>query len=262
MEKTTILNFDSYNSDYNTSQQYNTYTFDNSSANTAHNSFNTTFTLPFPIRNVKQIRLKSAEIPIIFNNVRATSYTNTFSYSGDNITFKTISLSDANYTDITLLIADLNTKITATYPDDGMSFSLVSNKVRITSTTLTSIYVKTTLLGEMLGFWTSTNTMGTGYTQAILPYLLSLDLYIMMYFPNVGTQIKNASGTNGNFKIPLNAVNGSIYYLNEGMSYIQTIDCSIVFLDKINICLLDRYGNSLNSLGSDFSATLEFIHDE
>ena len=76
-----------------------------------------------------------------------------------------------------------------------MTFSLVSDKVRITSTTLTSIYVKTTLLGEMLGFWTSTNIMGTGYTQAILPFLLSLDLYVMMYFPNIGTQIKDVSGT-------------------------------------------------------------------
>ena len=255
----TILHFDSYSATYNTSQQYSTYTISNSSSSSAANSFNCTWQLPFQLKNVKQIKLKSVEIPIAINSVRANSNTNTFSYSSDNITFKTISLSDANYTDITLLIADLNTKITATYPSDNLTFSLVSSKVRLTSTSITNIYIANTLLSEMLGFWTGTNTIATNYTQATLPYILSLDLYLMLYFPNISTQQKNVSGNNGHFKVPLNSVNGSIYYMSEATSYIQIIDCDINVLEKLTVCVLDRWGNSLNSNGYDYSMSLEII---
>ena len=49
-----ILHFDSLYATYSTSQQYNTFKFDNSQASSsAISSYNAEFTLPYAIKNVK-----------------------------------------------------------------------------------------------------------------------------------------------------------------------------------------------------------------
>ena len=92
MSKTQIMHFDSLSGVYNTSRQNNSYAFDNSNANNSYNSYNADYKLPYALHNVKQIKLKSVEIPVKINSVRANSNTNIFYYSADNITYKSFTL--------------------------------------------------------------------------------------------------------------------------------------------------------------------------
>ena len=208
---------------------------------------------------MKKITLKSIEIPVKINSVRNNSNTNIFSYSADNITYKSFTLIDEDFTDISVLITRLNERVVATYPADNMTFSLVSNKVKLTSTVLTTIYIKDTTLAFMCGFDSYTNLLTTNNNSAQLPYLLSMDLYLNFNITNVSSITNNANGLPSSFKISLNSVCNSIFYYGENTSYTQTINignCPV--LEKISVCITDRWGYSLNSLGMDYSFSLAF----
>ena len=71
----------------------------------------------------------------------------------------------------------------------------------------------------------------------------------------------NTSNVNCSFKIPLNAINGVIYYHEQITT--NYVNCSFNSLSYLDCYVYDRWGYSLNAMGTDFSFTLEiqFIVD-
>ena len=107
----------------------------------------------------------------------------------------------------------------------------------------------------MLGFNPNINSMNTNLTIAQIPYKLSIDDYINLYIANTSNQNINTSNVNCSFKIPLNAINGVIYYHEQITT--NYVNCSFNSLSYLDFYVYDKYGYSLNSNGTNFSFTLE-----
>jgi hypothetical protein len=266
------LHFDSILKDcsYNTSTSLNTYSFVAGSPIFNFNSFNCIFTLNQPLKNIRAIQLCSIELPISFPNVRAVSNLNTFSILDISNNQYNISLPDKNYNSITSLIIDLNTYYTTAYPSVNIVFSQSStsyytNNLQITSTNTiftSGIYINTTSLSYMLGFRNSTNQIGNKFVIAGSIYNLNMDNYLNLYIGGINQTSTNPNNSNniGSFKIPLNAVNGVVYYSSIGTTYNQIVYTNhSLTIQKITCVIYDRYGFSLNSNGLDYSFTLAFL---
>ena len=94
------------------------------------------------------------------------------------------------------------------------------------------------------------------------PYNLNVDNYISMYIPRISQSSCQGNNTNITFKIPLNSIYISIYYMNEYNSLKQEIrinDKNLI-LTEFDILLLDRFGNNLN-IKNDYSFTLRILYD-
>ena len=266
----TIVNFDSLNGAiYNNSNTYNTYNFNTSYLNTSPNAFNANFNLQTPLRNVKRIHLKSIEIPIGYNNIRANSKTNIIgvatAYDGTLYTnIYSVSLADKTYSSITVLLTDINTTFATLYPSVNIVFNVVNGYVTVTSTTsgtfTNNIYIVPTNLAYMLGFRSGLNTLATRLTTSATVYMLNVDNYINMYISNLSTQATyNQNGILCHFKIITNATSGIVYYSSENNSYAQSIEVnSHIPITSLNIVMTDRWGFSLNSSSLDYSFTLAF----
>ena len=264
------INFDSLNgATYNTSSQFNTYTFNSSYLNTAPNAFNATFNLQTPLRNIKKIYLKSIEIPIGFNNIRANSKTNIIGvatgYDGTSyINIYSITLADKTYTSITSLISDINLAFATLYPSVNIIFAVSNSYITVTSssssTFTTNIYVVPTNLSYMLGFRNNLNTMATRLITSACVYMLNVDNYINMYITNLSAQAThNNNGVCSHFKIITNTTNGVVYYSSESNSYQQCIEVNHqIPLTNLNVVLTDRWGYSINASGLDYSFSLMF----
>ena len=65
------------------------------------------------------------------------------------------------------------------------------------------------------------------------------------------------------FKIPLNSSQNVIYFNSENSSFTQDINFNDVnyIINKLDVIITDRYANSINSNGLDYSFSLgiEFI---
>ena len=268
----TIVNFDSLNgATYNNSNTFNTYNFNTAYLNTSPNAFNATFNLQTPLRNVKRIHLKSIEIPIGYNNVRANSKTNIIGVATayDSVTgifsnIYSVSLADKTYSSITTLLADINSTFVTLYPSVNVVFSLVNGYITVASSSsavfTSNIYVIPTNLAYMLGFRTGLNTLATRLTTAATVYMLNIDNYINMYISNLSTQsTHNQNGVLCHFKIITNTTNGVVYYSAESNSYPQSIEVnSHIPITSLNVVMTDRWGYSLNASGLDYSYTLAF----
>jgi hypothetical protein len=90
-------------------------------------------------------------------------------------------------------------------------------------------------------------------------YNLNIDNYLNFIIMNVPTNNTNVNNFVCSYKIPLNAVNGSIYYNFLNSTYNQDIEINNVnyILDKFIVRIKDRYNNDINSQGADFSFTLK-----
>ena len=111
-------------------------------------------------------------------------------------------------------------------------------------------------MNKVLGFNNSIDT--TGVLTAVNRFNLNIDNYLNMAIINVPSSNQNANNLICSFKIPLNSVNGTIYYHYANSTYEQYIENSDInfILDKFSIKILDRFGNSINPNGADYSFTL------
>ena len=166
--------------------------------------YDCTFTLSNPLRNVQRLYLKSIEMPISFNNIRSANGTNTFQITVLN-TIYIITIDENNYTSITTLLNDINTKLHLVLPN--ITFGLnMKNKVIITmtgySSNTTIQFTKSRLLNIILGF---TSLSYINNITAENNYLLAYDNYISMFIQDI--PVKSSSFTTQliSFKIPLNA---------------------------------------------------------
>ena len=220
--------------------------------------FNTTWTLSNPLRQVKNIYIKSIELPINFLNVR--NGTNTISLTYNNVV-NTITLTSNQYTDINTLLTDINTNFTSN--SINLAFSLNTNGyVTLNYTSGTQYYYQfqTTPLLNILGYTKNQliSRSNSLPSTATLLYNLNYDNYISLYLQNIPHNSKSVNQL-CSFKIPLNAVNGVVYFNAENINFTQyiTITDKNFVVDKISIAVYDKFGNTLNS-SYDYSLTLAF----
>jgi hypothetical protein len=245
----------------------------------SYHCYNTTILINKPISNIKEISLKSLEMPIFFNNIRSANNSNVFSFifSSSSLNFNNISIGvtipESNYTSINSLLSALNTSIsTALSAYIGVSFVLtLTNTYYITITSNCNVIVlsKSILMNNILGFSTSQTyslfTLGNLFITTTNLYCLNVDNYINLYITNLNSgSDTNANGRLLTFKIPCNCVTGQILYLGDSNTFTQTISITDPFyvLSKLNIMILDRFGFPINGGNAFFSFTLGINYDK
>ena len=214
---------------------YDTYYSDKKADNNSYKiSFKTDNLL-----NVKNIHLKSVEIPICLNNMRSPY--NVFYYSIAKLTttsYYNFTLPEKVYTSIYTLIIDLNALIVTniqpkldigeTAPIFYVSSDYV-NKLYITHFTINTTinFINDGLMKYYLGYSDTilksySNILTTIKTLFIFQncYNLNFDSYYDLSFTNIPTLSKN-NNISCDFKLPINSIQNSIFYYNERNNYLQ-----------------------------------------
>ncbi len=263
-----FLHLDTEYSEYSSDNTNNTYVFDNSNQNAWINSFNTVFSLSRPITGCKRMYLKSVEMPLVFNTVRAANNSNILSiypYSDPNTVY-TIILPDKSYSSVSTLLNDINSALSTNYPSLGITFQMNGNLVQMNYPTTSQWdyganfqdnLLTQTILGFDPAFYVFENPNGV-LLGNWLPQL-NYDLYLNMLFYKFPNNNPNNGLVPCSFKLPLNAPNGPgiVYYNGENSTFLQYIDIpENTTINQIGIAILDRYGFSINNGGSDWSLTL------
>ena len=94
---------------------------------------------------------------------------------------------------------------------------------------------------------------------------MNVDNYLNFYITSLNSgSDTNASGRLLTFKIPLNAINGSVLFLGESNSFHQRISITDPFyvLSKFNIMVLDRFGFPINGGNAHYSFKLGITYDK
>ena len=236
-----------------------------------YHCYNTNININKPIRSIKEISLKSLEMPIFFNNIRSPNQSNLFSFNFDFDIYSNISISftipEYNYNSITALLLVLNNSISSALVSyTGILFVLtLTNKYYITIThNCTSLTLFSNILTNyILGFNSGT------YTDSIITttnfYCLNVDNYINLYITNLNSgSDTNANGRLLTFKIPLNTITGNILYIGESNTFTQTISITDPYyvLNSLNIMILDRFGFPINGGNANYSFTLGITYEK
>jgi len=200
-------------------------------------------------RRIRSISLKNAQIPIGFYNIRAP-------YNTMTINSVTYTVPPGNYTS-TSFLATINTTIGnslgvfALNPAQNlMTFTAGTGSVTLTVTPLSLL--------SFLGF---TNGQSGPFITAVNSYIVNFDTYINIWIENLGQSSLEPSQIT--FKLPLNVNSGGILQWSELSQFTQKVLVTDrgVRLDRLNITVLDRYGNIINNNGIDWSFTLEIEAD-
>jgi len=232
--------------------------------------YNTNILVNKPIPNIKEISLKSIEMPLFFNNIRTANNSNVFSFSFSFGVYNNIPIScsipESNHITITSLINALNSSIVSAlnlYINVSCilyySDYYISIQHNFTSLTLNKNILTNYILGFNTGTYTTSPIITTNF------YCLNVDNYINLYITNLNSgSDTNANGRLLTFKIPLNAVNGQILYLGESNTFIQTISITDPYfvLSSLNIMILDRFGFPINGGNANYSFTLGITYDK
>ena len=260
----TIVNIDTNGATYLQNSPLCTFRNVSNVSYLAPNAFQSRVYLPYPLMGCYRMFLKNVQLPLAINNIRSTSNLNTFSVysgkdaSGNLLNNLTIILPDGYYSTITSLINEINNLFVSNYPSYNIVLSQNtsnSNYLQINSTSFSSVYVVDTNLSKMLGFSSSLNTISTNVTYANIIYRLSIDDYINIYIGNTSTNCINTTKGLCTFKVPLNSNSGVVFYFETSNSIFATCDFST--LSYLDIYVFDKLNYSLNSMGVDFSMTLQ-----
>ena len=227
----------------------------------SNDCFNARFVLDKPIENASRIYLKSLEMAINFNNIRNVGTMNQIIMSTNLGNTYTVTIAQGNYTTMSSLLTVINNAFVGVIPSTTVTFSVSGNTISVsaTSSTITSFALKETILSKyILGF---RNVSFSGLTaSASVNYVLNIDNYILMYINNVSSDNTSSNGNIfSSFKIPLNAINGVIYYYSDQIGlkqYIRLLN-STQRISYLNVSILDRFGNVLIANNSDYSFSLE-----
>ena len=109
--------------------------------------FNARYQLSTPLVDIHSISLKSLEMPINFNNIRASGTLNVFSiYTNVGLTYN-VSIPSFNHSTITTLISALNSAFVGMVPTTTFTFSVQGNYVTLsaTSSIVTSFVINSTV---------------------------------------------------------------------------------------------------------------------
>ena len=229
--------------------------------------YDCTFTLSNPLRNVKNIYLKSIEMPISFNNIRASNSTNVFviTIHGNGFTTRRpVLINEFNCTTITSLLTAINEQLSIVLP--SVSFHSVDKYVYLKLTDLPNNtvvnFLPSKLLSVILGFTQLSYTV-TNEIKADNSYLLAYDNYISLYLQDIPVKSTGYSNQLISYKIPLNAVNGIVYYLQELNSFSQCVEITDknYILNRLRVVVYDRFGLPITN-GLDYSFSLAVNYHE
>ena len=223
--------------------------------------YDCTFTLSNPLRNVEKIYLKSIEMPISFNNIRASNHTNVFviTIHGNGFTTRRpVLINEFNCTTITSLLTAINEQLNIVLP--SVSFHSVDKYVYLKLTELPNNtvvnFLPSKLLSVILGFTQLSYTV-TNEIKADNSYLLAYDNYLSLYLQDIPVKSTGYSNQLISYKIPLNAVNGMVYYLQELNSFSQCVEITDqnYILNRLRVVVYDRFGETITN-GLDYSFSL------
>ena len=230
-----------------------------------YHCYNNNILINKPISNIKEISLKSIEMPLFFNNIRNSNNSTLFSFKFDYGSYNNVSLgitiNENNYISINSLLYAINSAISSalvSYSGLSIVLSVVNTYyIQIDHNCKTLILNKCLLINNILGF----NTVTYLVTPIISTnfYCLNVDNYLTMYITNLsGADSTNVNGRLLSFKIPLNTVNGNILYYGESSTFIQTISITDpkFILTSMHIMILDRFGFPINGGNAHYSFTL------
>ena len=200
-------------------------------------------------RRIRSISLKNAQVPIGFYNVRAP-------YNTMNVNSIVYTVPPGNYSAASFL-ATLNTTI-------GNSVGVFATNQSLNLVTFTAgsgaVTMNVTPLSTLsfLGF---TNGQVGTFITATNSYIINFDTYLNIWIENLGQSSLEPSQIT--FKLPLNVNSGGILQWTELSQFTQKVEVTDrgVRLDRLNITVLDRYGNIMNNNGIDWSFTLEIEAD-
>ena len=209
-------------------------------------------------RALKCISLKNAQIPIGYYNIRAP-------YNVITINGLVYTVQPGVYATTTSYLAALNSATSSsgsmsaigTWGFVGSQAQFISSSGTVTFTFPTGLTYPTIL--STLGFAPTpgTNTLiGTSITSTY-SYILNFDNYISIWIENLGqSSLEPAQIT---FKIPVNVPAGSILHWAENSQNEQVVMVTdqAARVDRLNITVLDRFGQVLNNNGLDWSFTLD-----
>ena len=214
-------------------------------------------------RTFRTVALKNAQIPIGYYNVRAPY--NTITMNGNVYT-----MTPGNYSASTFLTAlnaatssvgNMSALGTWSFISSTNQTQFLSSSGSVTITFPTGLTYPT--LASLLGFvpqTTATTTVGTAFVSTYA-YILNFDHYINIWIENLGTSsLEPAQIT---FKLPVNVSNGSILHWAENTQNEQVVCVtdSAARVDRLNILVVDRFGQPMNNNGLDWSFTLEIKSD-
>ena len=223
--------------------------------------YDCTFTLSNPLRNVQKIYLKSIEMPISFNNIRASNGTNVFviTIHGNGFTTRRpVLINEFNCTTITSLLTAINEQLNIVLP--SVSFHCIDKYVYLKLTELPNNtvvnFLPSKLLSVILGFTQLSYTV-TNEIKADNSYLLAYDNYLSLYLQDIPVKSTGYSNQLISYKIPLNAVNGMVYYLQELNSFSQCVEITDqnYILNRLRVVVYDRFGETITN-GLDYSFSL------
>jgi hypothetical protein len=241
-----------------------------------------------PIRNVYSVKLTSVEFPNTSYEFDSNVYVNTSMNVTISSTTNTITIADGNYTTVALFTAALQTALNTAF--GGTNFTVAcnptSNKITISnsSSAFTMRFVTTLTnssgqvitsqnpyangIGYHLGFSNNLdyngNPLYTGaqtYTAEYVPTIVSNNyVYLSVNDWNiVHHQNFNSTRFDAFAKILLTSPKNTLFFdtLISNSTTKQIFFQQPVDITKLDIKLLDSYGNQLNLRGGDFSITLE-----
>jgi len=241
-----------------------------------------------PIRNVYSVKLTSIEFPNTSYEFDNNVYVNTSMNVTISSTTNTITIADGNYTTVSSFTTALQTALNAAF--GGTNFTVacnpVSNKITITnSASAFSMVFVTTLtnssgqvitsqnpyangIGYHLGFSNNLDYNGSAiytgaqnYTAEYVPTIVSNSyVYLSVNDWNiVHHQNFNSTRFDAFAKILLTSPKNTLFFdtLSSNSTTKQIFFQQPVDITRLDIKLLDSYGNQLNLRGGDFSITLE-----
>jgi hypothetical protein len=251
---------------------------------------NYTITLPERITDAKSIHITNVEIPDVLYNMSAVQKNSSLVITNNSNNNKyTITVPDNRYTTISSLHTALNAQFSYIDPSINVFLDLSNNKTRIKSTRnsytinfavdTSGNFDKSLLnskLGWILGFRNISYTLNsTGIKAESLPDLFGTKyLYLAIDEFSNGNQRSFISPLPNSFinknivarisidtiafgfnnLITANRANGTM--VSDKREYTGKID-----LQKLNVQILDEYGNPVSLNGLDFSFCMEVEHE-
>jgi hypothetical protein len=202
-------------------------------------------------RHLRSISLKNAQIPVNWYNVRAPYNTITI-----NSTLYTIT--PGVYTQASFITA-FNAAISGTLAIDGTTGIATITKTPTTVTVPSGLPYPS--LATLLGFTaTQTLTGATSLAGTVPVTLFNQDTYVNIWIENLGQSSLEPSQST--FKVPIALAvpqyNNVFYWAEQSQNeQLVHVTDSAARVDRLNIQVLDRYGQQLNNNGVDWAFTLE-----
>jgi hypothetical protein len=226
--------------------------FDTMDSSYIKNCYNTSFKLFNPVRNIKNIYLKSLEMPVVFDNIRNDNTSNLLTLKVNNSTIS-IKLETHNYTNINTLLSDINTLLASS----NITLTVLNGVVSINLPIIADVVIENSvLINTVLGFPKDTPYTSKNKITAVNKYTLNYDNYLSLYL-DIPSSNNASSNRLISFKIPLNALGNMVFYLGDNSTFSQSIKLSDknYVLTQFRITVYDRFGYTISQC-LDYTFTL------